>query len=58
MTLRRELNAEQLSRYLAADDLRNVMDANSPANRILLIMGSGWPCGGETGSFQTFCSIA
>ena len=39
MTLRRELNAEQLSRYLAAEDLRKVMDANSPANRILLIMG-------------------
>jgi putative membrane protein len=25
MTLRRELNAEQLSRYLAPDDLRHVM---------------------------------
>lgn len=46
MTLRRETNADQLSRYLAPDDLRKVMDANSPANRILLIMGSGWPCGG------------
>lgn len=39
MTLRRDLNAEQLSRYLAPDDLRHVMSANSPANRILLIMG-------------------
>ena len=39
MTLRRETNADQLSRYLAPDDLRKVMDANSPANRILLIMG-------------------
>lgn len=39
MTLRRETNAEQLSPYLAAEDLRKVMDANSPANRILLIMG-------------------
>ena len=39
MTLRRETNADQLSRYLAPDDLRNVMGANSPANRILLIMG-------------------
>lgn len=58
MTLRRELNAEQLSRYLAPDDLRQVMSANSPANRILLIMGSGWPCGDETASFQTSCSIA
>ena len=35
MTLRRETNADQLSRYLAPDDLRNVMGANSPANRIL-----------------------
>ena len=39
MTLRRETNADQLSRYLAPDDLRKVMDANSPANRILLFMG-------------------
>lgn len=39
MTLRRETNAEQLSRYLPEDDLRKVMNANSPANRILLIMG-------------------
>lgn len=39
MTLRREKGEGQLSRYLAAEDLRNVMAANSPANRILLIMG-------------------
>lgn len=58
MTLRRELNAEELARYLAADDLRHVMAANSPANRILLIMGSGLPCGGVTVSFRTFFSIA
>lgn len=58
MTLRRETNADQLSRYLAPDDLRKVMDANSPANRILLIMGSGWPCGGVAGTSQTFCFTA
>lgn len=58
MTLRRETNADQLSRYLAPDDLRKVMDANSPANRILLIMGNGWPYGGVAGTFQTFCFTA
>jgi putative membrane protein len=43
MTLRRQPQAEQLAGYLSADDLRRVMEANSPANRILLIMGSGLP---------------
>ncbi len=58
MTLRKEINAEQLSRYLAPDDLRKVMDANSPANRILLIMGSGSPSGGAADTFRTSCFTA
>lgn len=56
MTLRRETNAEQLSRYLPEDDLRKVMNANSPANRILLIMGSGLPSGVAMASSQISCS--
>jgi putative membrane protein len=42
MTLRRQPQADRLSGYLSAAQLRKVMEANSPANRILLIMGSGW----------------
>ena len=39
MTLRRQPQADRLSGYLSAAQLRKVMEANSPANRILLIMG-------------------
>jgi len=39
MTLRRQPQAERLARYLSADHLRAAMDSQSPANRILLIMG-------------------
>jgi len=39
MTLRRQPQADQLSAYLSAENLRVAMDSSSPANRILLIMG-------------------
>lgn len=39
MTLRKQPQAETLSRYLSADNLRLAMNASSPANRILLSMG-------------------
>lgn len=39
MTLRRQPQAERLAHYLSAEHLRAAMDSQSPANRILLIMG-------------------
>lgn len=39
MTLRRQPQADRLSAYLSAEHLHKVMASNSPANRILLIMG-------------------
>lgn len=40
MTLRRQPLAGKLDRYLTAEDLQAVISANSPANRILLLMGN------------------
>lgn len=40
MTLRRQSLIGKLDRYLSADDLQRVISANSPANRILLLMGN------------------
>lgn len=39
MTLRKQPQAGQLSKYLSAENLRAAMESSSPANRILLIMG-------------------
>ncbi|WP_059259486.1 bestrophin family protein [Escherichia albertii] len=39
MTLRKQPQAEVLAKYLKADSLQRVLKSNSPANRILLIMG-------------------
>ncbi|EGC95203.1 hypothetical protein ECD227_1441 [Escherichia fergusonii ECD227] len=39
MTLRKQPQEEVLARYLRTEDLQRVLAANSPANRILLIMG-------------------
>lgn len=39
MTLRRNPQAEPLAKYLSAKDLQTVFAAQSPANRILLLMG-------------------
>lgn len=39
MTLRKQPQEEMLARYLRTEDLQRVLAANSPANRILLIMG-------------------
>ena len=41
MTLRRNPQAEPLAKYLSEKDLQTVFAAQSPANRILLLMG-GW----------------
>ncbi|XTZ36591.1 bestrophin family protein [Salmonella enterica] len=41
MTLRRKPQGEGLAKYLSPQELQNVLDAHSPANRILLIM-SQW----------------
>lgn len=38
MTLRRKPQAETLAKYLTAQELQTVLEAHSPANRILLIM--------------------
>lgn len=38
MTLRRKPQGETLARYLSPADLQKVLDAHSPANRILLLM--------------------
>lgn len=39
MTLRKQPQAEVLAHYLKTEDLQPVLASNSPANRILLIMG-------------------
>ncbi len=39
MTLRKQPQAEVLAHYLKTEDLQRVLASNSPANRILLIMG-------------------
>lgn len=39
MTLRKQPQAEVLAQYLKTEDLQRVLASNSPANRILLIMG-------------------
>lgn len=39
MTLRKQPQAEVLAHYLKTKDLQRVLASNSPANRILLIMG-------------------
>lgn len=39
MTLRRNPQAESLAKYLSEKDLQTVFSAQSPANRILLLMG-------------------
>ncbi|EPW0753071.1 bestrophin family protein, partial [Shigella flexneri] len=39
MTLRKQPQAEVLAHYLKTGDLQRVLASNSPANRILLIMG-------------------
>jgi len=39
MTLRRKPQGDVLAKYLSADELRQVLNAHSPANRILLLMG-------------------
>ena len=41
MTLRRNPQAEPLAKYLSEKDLQTIFAAQSPANRILLLMG-GW----------------
>ncbi|WP_218659261.1 bestrophin family protein [Citrobacter portucalensis] len=41
MTLRRNPQAEPLTKYLSEKDLQTIFAAQSPANRILLLMG-GW----------------
>ncbi|RRO68858.1 hypothetical protein AWF80_000095 [Escherichia coli] len=39
MTLRKQPQAEVLAQYLKTEDLQRVLASNSPANRILLLMG-------------------
>ncbi|CAI8888072.1 bestrophin family protein [Kosakonia quasisacchari] len=39
MTLRRKPQGDVLAKYLTPNDLHNVLNAHSPANRILLLMG-------------------
>ncbi|WOZ75400.1 bestrophin family protein [Kosakonia sacchari] len=39
MTLRRKPQGDVLAKYLSPNDLHNVLNAHSPANRILLLMG-------------------
>lgn len=39
MTLRRQTQAAPLAKYLSAEDLQQVFASQSPANRILLLMG-------------------
>ena len=59
MTLRKQPQAEVLAQYLKTEDLQRVLTSNSPANRILLIMGG--VVGGSSaamGSFQISCLLA
>ncbi len=58
MTLRKQPQAEVLAHYLKTEDLQPVLASNSPANRILLIMGSGWRFSAAMGSFQISCLLA
>lgn len=57
MTLRRNPQAEPLAKYLSEKDLQTVFAAQSPANRILLLMGSGWPCADVMGSCPIYYFI-
>ncbi|XNM60751.1 bestrophin family ion channel [Escherichia coli] len=58
MTLRKQPQAEVLAHYLKTEDLQPVLASMSPANRILLIMGSGWRFSAAMGSFQISCLLA
>lgn len=42
MTLRKQPQTLVLGNYLQQDALQKVVASHSPANRILLLMGSGW----------------
>ncbi len=52
MTLRKQPQAEVLAHYLKTEDLQRVLASNSPANRILLIMGG--VVGGSATQWTTF----
>lgn len=58
MTLRKQPQAEVLAHYLKTEDLQRVLASNSPANRILLIMGSGWRFSDAMDNFQISCLLA
>jgi putative membrane protein len=58
MTLRRQPNAEQLSRYLAPDDLRHVMERQLAGEPHFTDHGEWLAVRRRKGSFPTFCSTA
>lgn len=58
MTLRKQPQAEVLAHYLKTEDLQRVLASNSPANHILLIMGSGWRFSDAMDNFQISCLLA